>query len=211
MRAPKKTEPSVYIKRTLDTFVRGAAQAFREKSAAPADEVQVVFYYDAIALNIDCPGGFYKRLPLRVLSGADVQFVKVMLPRYAEKYFSTRRIVAKREKKKTGASWKGARAMGLPFKDALELFLEQNYRDALEAGSLTKRDILHADKALYQAIGDYEKSWTLPYKIPSVREAAMERFARVVEQGIENAPRRDRDAAHRIARRLSARKSKPTP
>jgi hypothetical protein len=92
--------------------------------------------------------------------------------------------------------------MKLPLKDAVEKFITFKYADRVGNG-LTKADILSDDKKLYEAIKNYEKKWVLPFDIPSVRALARERFNHVVSVGLDNAPRRDRDAAHKMAKRAA--------
>lgn len=103
------------------------------------------------------------------------------------------------------STFKGARAMQLPFKEAVERHIVSTYGNRLQLG-LTLADIFREDKALYQAINSYKKRFGLtPFDLPSVRDIAAERFQRVVDEGMKNASRRDRDAAHRIARRITRR------
>ena len=93
----------------------------------------------------------------------------------------------------------GSRRMKLPFKEAVERFIEKKYRTRVGT-DLSKAEI-HSDfPKLYAAINNYEKRWTLPFTLPSVRTLAKERFEKVVSVGLENAPRRDRDAANRITK-----------
>lgn len=97
----------------------------------------------------------------------------------------------------------GARKMKLPFKEAVEQFLLSKYSKRIGKG-LTRAEIRRDDPKLYMAIKDYQKQFgNLPFDIPSVRQIAEERFQRVVQLGLKNAPRRDRDAANRMTRRIS--------
>jgi hypothetical protein len=95
----------------------------------------------------------------------------------------------------------GARAMKLPFKEAVETFISFKY-GARIGPELTRADIFREDEKLYIAIKNYERDYgPIPFDIPSIRTLARERFDHVVSVGIENAPRRDRDAAHRLIKR----------
>ena len=101
----------------------------------------------------------------------------------------------------------GARKLGVPFKEAVELYLSIRYSDALRAGTLTRPQIYAADKKLYRAIADYEKVAELPFDIPSVRDVARDRFQYFVEHGLEGASRAARLSINKMTKRLQ----KPTP
>jgi hypothetical protein len=101
-----------------------------------------------------------------------------------------------------GKKFPGARRMGLSFKDAVEQFTLVKYGHRMD-DALTKADIFRDDKKLYVAFDNYEKQiGHTPFNIPSTRTLARERFERVVSVGLESAPRRDRDAAHKMAKRI---------
>jgi hypothetical protein len=111
---------------------------------------------------------------------------------------SLKKAVARRRKKE----FPGARKMQLPFKEAVEKYVVQKYNGRIGKG-LTKADIFRDDKKLYIAFDNYEKQFGhSPFNIPSVRDLARERFERVVNAGLDNVSRRDRDAAHKMARRI---------
>jgi hypothetical protein len=102
----------------------------------------------------------------------------------------------------TSKDFPGARGMGLSFKQAVEKFVRLKYGRRV-GKDLTKADIFRDDKKLYAAIDHYERQCGhAPFDIPSVRDLAHERFERVLAQGMKNVSRRDRDAAHKMAKRL---------
>ncbi len=96
----------------------------------------------------------------------------------------------------------GARAMKLPIEEAVEKFLWLNYKKKILNKTLCMSD-LRTLPLLYQAILNYKKRYKKsPYGIPSTHDKAVERFNKVISLGYNNAPRRDRDAANRITKKL---------
>jgi hypothetical protein len=104
---------------------------------------------------------------------------------------------------KTYTAFPGARKMGLPFKAAVEKYLQLKY-GARVGRDLTKAEIFNDDRKLYQAMDNYRKQFgKVPFDIPSVQDIARDRLEHVARVGVENASRLDRKAAHKLARRLT--------
>jgi hypothetical protein len=98
--------------------------------------------------------------------------------------------------------FKGARREGKSFKQAVEDFLLEHYREAVVNGSLTMAD-LRSNPSIAIAVKTYkERFGNAPFGIRSRREIAQERFARVLKVGYKKADRRDRDAANRLVNRI---------
>ena len=97
----------------------------------------------------------------------------------------------------------GARAMGVSFKQAVEDYLLEHYKEEIDCGTLCMSNLRH-DPNLYQAVTSYKKRFRkAPFGILSIRDKAIDRFNRVVELGYKNAERRDRDAANKMAKRIT--------
>lgn len=101
-------------------------------------------------------------------------------------------------------TYPSARALSLPFKQAVECYLRHKYPDEIKRKTLTKERILGDDPALYKAVGNYHARFgRSPFGIPSRRDIAMGNLQRAARSGLKHLSPVQRRSVLNLVRRLT--------